>query len=166
VGTGELEAIADPGTGRTALIGAIRGLGPVTEPASFWSDIAGDDAFGAEHRRRAVVALFRRHVVPGTTLADLARALDDPAWLRDDDFSVVDVLGGKIPVSWTSEDTVLALGVLPELSDESSRGWAIYLRLGGTIDMADVLALLHGATVPPEVQGAEILEVGFEPPEP
>ena len=164
MGTDELAAIADPSTGRTALIDAIRGLGPVTEPASFWSDIAGDDAFGPEHRRRAVVALFRRHVVPGTTLAELARALGDPAWLVDDDVSVVDVLGGKIPVSWTIADTVLVFGVLPELSDEVSRDWAIYLRVAGTIDLADVIALLRGGTAAPEVQRAEILEVGFEPP--
>ena len=166
MGTDELAAIADPSTGRTALIDAIRDLGPVTEPASFWSDIAGDDAFAPEHRRRAVVALFRRHVVPGTTLADLARALGDAAWLTDDDVSVVEVLGGKIPVSSTFEDTVLVLGVLPGLPDEASRHWAIYLRVAGTLDLSDVLALLHAGAAPPEVERAEILEVGFEPPEP
>ena len=130
------------------------------------SVIAGSEADSPDRRRRAVVELFRRQVQPGMTLADLARVLGDAAWLRDEDLSVVDVLGGKIPVSWTLEDTVLVFGVLPELSDEASRYWAIYLRVAGSIDVADVLVLLRGGTAPPEVQRAEILEVGFEPPEP
>ena len=33
------------------------------------------------------------------------------------------------------------------------------------VTAADVLALLHGGTAPPEVQRAEILEIGFEPPD-
>ena len=126
--------------------------------------IAGSDAYSPDRRRRAVVELFRRHVKVGMTLAELARVLDDPAWLRDDDLSVVEVLGGKIPVTWTHEDTVLVLGVLPELPDDPS--WAIYLRVAGRIELADVLALLRGGTGPPEVERAEIREIGFEPPEP
>ena len=128
------------------------------------SVIAGSDAYDPDRRRRAVVELFRRQVQPGMTLADLARVLDDPAWLRDDDLSVVDVLGGKIPVSWTHEDTVLVLGVLPGLPDDP--GWSIYLRVAGKLELADVLALLHGRDAPPEVARAEIREIGFEPPEP
>jgi hypothetical protein len=126
--------------------------------------VAGSDDHSPDSRRRAVVELFRRHATPGTTLAELARALDDPAWLRDEDLSVVEVLGGKIPVSWTLEDTVLVLGVLPGLPDDPS--WAIYLRVAGKVELADVLALLHGRDAPPEVGQAEILEIGFEPPEP
>jgi len=128
------------------------------------SVIAGSDAYGPERRRRAVVELFRRQVQPGMTLADLARVLDDPAWLRDDDLSVVDVLGGKIPVSWTHEDTVLVLGVLPGLPDDP--GWSIYLRVAGKLELADVLALLHGRDAPAHVARAKIREIGFEPPEP
>jgi hypothetical protein len=128
------------------------------------SVIAGSDAYSPERRRRAVVELFRRHVQPGMTLADLGRVLDDPGWLRDDDLSVVDVLGGKIPVSWTLEDTVLVLGVLPGLPDDPA--WSIYLRVAGKLELADVLALLHGRAAPPEVARAEIREIGFEPPEP
>lgn len=122
---------------------------------------AGEDP---ERRRRAIVELFREQVRPGMTLADLARVLDDPEWLRDDDLSVVDVLGGKIPVSWTHEDTVLVLGVLPGLPDDP--GWSIYLRVAGKVELADVLAVLHGREAPPEVAQAEIREIGFEPPEP
>ena len=128
------------------------------------SVIAGSDAHSPERRRRAVVELFRRQVRPGMTLAELARVLDDPDWLRDDDLSVVDVLGGKIPVSWTLEDTVLVLGVLPGLPDDP--GWSIYLRVAGKLELGEVLALLHGGTAPPEVERAEILEIGFEPPGP
>ena len=128
------------------------------------SVIAGSEADSPDRRRRAVVELFRRQVRPGMTLAELARVLDDPDWLRDDDLSVVDVLGGKIPVSWTLEDTVLVLGVLPGLPDDPA--WSIYLRVEGKLELADVLAVLHGRDAPPEVAGAEIREIGFEPPEP
>jgi len=127
------------------------------------SVIAGSEADSPDRRRRAVVELFRRQVQPGMTLADLARVLGDAAWLRDEDLSVVDVLGGKIPVSWTLEDTVLVLGVLPGLPDDPA--WSIYLRVAGKIALADVLALLHGRDAPPAVARAEILEVGFEPPD-
>ena len=125
---------------------------------------AGEDPDSPERRRRAIVELFREQVRPGMTLADLARVLDDPDWLRDEDLSVVDVLGGKIPVSWTHEDTVLVLGVLPGLPDDP--GWSIYLRVAGKLELADVLALLHGGDAPAHVARAEIREIGFEPPEP
>jgi hypothetical protein len=121
---------------------------------------AGEDP---DSRRRQVVELFREHVRPGMTLAELARVLDEPEWLRDEDLSVVDVLGGKIPVRWTHEDTVLVLGVLPGLPDDP--GWSIYLRVAGRVALADVLALLHGREAPAEVARAEIREIGFEPPD-
>ena len=124
----------------------------------------GEDPDSPERRRRAIVELFREQVRPGMTLAELARVLDEPDWLRDEDLTVVDVLGGKIPVTWTHEDTVLVLGVLPGLPDDPS--WSIYLRVAGKLQLADVLALLHGGDAPAHVARAEIREIGFEPPEP
>jgi hypothetical protein len=44
-------------------------------------------------------------------------------------------------------------------------GWSVYLRVAGKVELADVLALLHGRDAPPEVARAEILEIGFEPPD-
>src|SRR4051794_15743713 len=124
--------------------------------------VAGSDAESPERRRQAVVELFRRDVRPGMTLGEAARVLGAPAWLRDDDLWVVDVLGGKIPVSAELGDTVLALAILPGLPDDPS--WAIYLRVAGEVALGDVLALLHGRDAPPEVARAEIREVAFDPP--
>jgi hypothetical protein len=56
------------------------------------------------------------------------------------------------------------LGVLPGRPDDPA--WSIYLRVAGKLELADVLALLHGGDAPPEVARAEIREIGFEPPEP
>jgi hypothetical protein len=155
--------IADPSTGRAELLDALRQLGPITERADFWSGIANSAAYRQDHRRQAVFALFRRHVSPGTTLADLARLLDGPTWLVDDDISVMTALGGKIPVAWTLDDTAAVLSVFPGLADDQHQYWAIYLRIGGQIDEQSIRAALRGAPAPSAVQQAQILEIGYLP---
>jgi hypothetical protein len=161
-----LATIADPRASTPALIDAIRQLEAVTEPARFWSAIANSATYRPDHRRQAVFALFRRHVTPGMTLADLARLLDNPAWLHDDDISVVTVLGGKIPVQWTFDDTVFMLGVFPALAEGRQGSWAIYLRVAGHVDRARFADALHGRPAPDEVRTAQLREVGFSPADP
>jgi hypothetical protein len=158
--------IANPRTKKAALVKAIQQLGPLDQPAAFWSAIANSADYNADHRRRAVFELVRRHVLPGTTLGELARLLDTPTWLDDDDIAVVTVLGGKIPVSWTFDDTVLVLSVHPGQPTDDDQPWAIYLRVEGQIDEASARAVLRGAPAPAAVPQAEILEVGFLPADP
>jgi hypothetical protein len=79
-----------------------------------------------------------RHVVPGTTtLAELGRMLDAPAWLRDEDVVRVEAVAGKLPVSWASDGTMVAV-TLP------GGAAALYLALEGKLTAGQVAAGLRG----------------------
>ena len=154
--------IADRDASATRLVDAIRGLGPVTEPARSWSAIANDDGYSPEHRRRAVFELFRRHASPGMTLGDLGRLLDGATWLHDDDVSVVTALGGKIPVEWTLADTVFVLAVFPDLPGDRFTHWAVYVRAAGKVERGEFLQALRMEAIGP----TEVLEIGLAPSDP
>lgn len=152
--------IGDPKATKAALISAIRQLGPTDEPATFWAAIANSAAYSRDHRRRAVFQLLRRHLPPGANLGELARLLEGPEWLDEDDITVVGGLAGKIPVSWAPGDTVVVVSVLPHASQPN---WAVYLRVAGNVDASTVGVLLRTGTAAPEIKQKEILEVGFSP---
>lgn len=79
-----------------------------------------------------------RRFVPGeTTLAELGELLDAASWLRDEDVVRVEALGGKLPVSWSPDATVVAIAV--------PRGGALYLVVEGELSAAEVAAGLRGA---------------------
>ena len=153
-----LSTIGDPGTGEPELAAAIEKLPPGAEPASFWLDIASDSRYGVNHRRRAVVELFRRHVPPGTTLGELGGLLAGAEWLRDEDIAVVGAVAGKIPVSWTFDDTVFVLILLP---DDDADSTAVYLRVGGKVSPDDFIAVIRGRGGAEDAAAAPILEVGW-----
>jgi hypothetical protein len=161
-----LSIIADPKTDRQTLIQAIQQLGPVTEPASFWSAIANNAEYNQVARRWAVWELFRRHVEPDITLADLASVLDNPTWLADEAVSIVTVLGGRIPVKWTVEDTVFVLLVFPDLPNGPYKSWGVYLRVSGQVDRESFINVLRGQPVSAEVSNAQVLEYGLVPADP
>src|SRR5256885_5191590 len=56
-----LEMIRDKGVGVDDLQKAIEHLGKPVEDPQFWTQIANDDSFSVEHRRKCVFAFFRRH---------------------------------------------------------------------------------------------------------
>jgi hypothetical protein len=156
-----LSVIAAKDVPEMELRNAIRELGPVTEPAQFWVNIANDSAYGMVHRRYCIFQLFKRHVPPGSKLSELYPRLNGPKWLRDEDVAIFGTLGGKIPVKWTFEDTVFCLRVFPDLPGDV---WAIYLRISGKIDCDVFIKLLRGERVDPQFRNAKVLEVGFNPP--
>jgi hypothetical protein len=162
-----LHVIADPGASREALLQALRQLGPVEEPPEFWTKIANSTGYSPDHRRRAVFELFRRHVHPPIAVAELARLLHRPTWLRDEDVSIVSRLGGKIPVKFDFADTVFVIGVLPDLGDGRLVHWSIYLRVRGHVDrQLFVDALRAGASSASGVEAAPVLEYGLSPADP
>ncbi len=161
-----LATIADPRTSRDALVQALRQLGPATEPASFWTTIANRADYGPDQRRRAVFELFKRHVTAGQTLGQLASLLDHPTWLSAADVSVVDRLGGKIPVGWSAADTIFAVAVFRDLPDGRYAHWTIYLKVSGKIDRDSFVRALLGEPVPEAVRDARLLEFGLSPPDP
>lgn len=161
-----LSIIADPQTNKERLIRAIQSLGTVTETANFWTKIANSEQYSQYHRRIAVFQLFKRYVSRGMTLSELAQVVDNPSWLAKENISIVDSLGGKIPVKWTFEDTVLVLGVFPELPDGRYDHWAIYLRVSGKVTGENFIRLLRGESVSEDVSNAKILEFAFSPDDP
>lgn len=131
-------------------------LGPIKEPASFWSAIANDRSMPMTNRKLALVQLVRRHVVPGTTtVGAFARMLDGPRWLGDDKVTAFTAIAGKVPVSWSLDDTVIALA----LPGDSC---AIYLTIGGTFAAEAVVAALRGTTLDARILSAVIRDAGFE----
>ena len=163
-----LLTIADPKTNRDALIQAIQDLTQdVVEPAQFWADIANNVEYSKDHRRRAIFELFRRHVAPGMTIFELAKILDNPNWLAEEDIYVIIDLAGEIPVELTADDTVFVLNIFPDLPDGRYQNWAIYLRVSGKVDTQDFFNLLQGdETVSSSVKEAEILEFALVPDDP
>jgi hypothetical protein len=161
-----LSAITDPRTPRAALIQALGRLGPPGEPPRFWSAIANDDRFSPDHRRRAVFELMRRHVRIPVTVEALAGILDRPTWLHEEDVTVIDRLGGKIPVEFTFDDTVLVVGVFPNVGDTRLSRWSIYLRVQGHRTVQDVVHALQGRGDTKGVGTANVLEYALVPPDP
>lgn len=158
--------IADPNTSQSTLIDAIQNLGSVTEDPEFWTAIANGDQYSQDHRRRAIFALFQRHVSVGKTLGELAQLLDHPTWLADSDVQRQDILGGRLPVQWTSDDSIIILHVFKDLPDGVYTNWAIYLRVAGKIEPTAVSELLREGTGPDSTRNAEILEFALVPASP
>jgi hypothetical protein len=135
---------------------AVESLGAVVEPASFWSAIANDASMSVAHRKLALVQLVRRHVVPGTTTVGVfAEMLEGAHWLSDGDVTVVTAIGGKVPVTWSPDDTVVAIA-LP-----GGRG-AIYLAMAGRFAPEEIALALRGVSHDERVRSAVIRDAGLE----
>ena len=161
-----LTQIADPKIKQADLVEAIQQLGPVTEEPGFWSAIANDDNYSQDHRRRAVYELIQRHVHNGMTLADMAKILDDPTWLKDEDVTMVTIVGGKMPVKWSMEDTIFILHIFPGLPDRQYAHWAAYIKISGKVERQSIVDVLRGRPVEQAAAGATVLEVGLVPDNP
>jgi hypothetical protein len=151
-------AIANPQTAPAALEQAIRALGPASEPPEFWTRIADSELYGADHRIRAIVALFERHVHPPVALGDLARLLGGAPWMRDEDLEVVRALGGHVPVTFDVENTVVVLRPLGGVTS-SRHGSAIYLRFEGALELETFRQAIEGRN--PAAAGTRLLEIGL-----
>ncbi len=128
----------------------------MTKRPEFWSGIANDRSRPPAQRTLALVQLVRHHVSPGrTTLGALAALLDGARWLGDGDIVVVTALGGKVPVTWTPEDTIAAVA-LP-----GGHG-ALYLAIVGLFSAEELTTALRGASHDDRILSAVIREVGFQ----
>jgi len=156
-----LQIIADPAVSEEELIDAVGRLGAVTEPSSFWADLANRADRSPNQRRLYVLQLFRRHVSAGMSLSELAQILNKPAWLSDETFEVVEDLGGTIPVRLTEDNTVFVLRLIPDR--ETSEIWAIYVSVTGKHSTGQLYTALRGDAVDASIARERILEVGFSP---
>ena len=122
---------------------------------------ANDGTSDISERRAAVFELFHRYVHTGSTIVDVARLLNRPIWLRDEDVrSVEDVSGRPPPVALNASDTVFALDVLPGVTPVREL-WTVYLRICGHVERRLFSKVLRGETDPTALPGASVLEVGY-----
>jgi hypothetical protein len=160
-----LGIIANPQTDKETLKGTIQKLEAVDEDAKFWVNIANSDQYNQDHRRRAVFALFKRHISPPTTLIELVSILDNPTWLKREDIRVVSELAGQIPVTFNQKDTVFVLSVFPDLPDGRYAFWAIYLRVEGKMTAETFSNILYGHSRDRQLLDRQVLEFALSPDE-
>jgi hypothetical protein len=100
--------------------------------------------------------VLARAVVPGkTTLRELGALIDARSWLADRAVTVVDAVGGKLPVSWSVEGTVATVALPGGRS-------VLYLALDEALTAAELAAGLR------DDPGAErattvVREIAFAP---
>ena len=158
-----LAKINDPGASLDVVVSSMLALGEPIEPASFWSAIANNKTFQPQHRRLAIYQLFRRHVPLGTTVRELGLLLEDATWLSESSISEITALGGKIPVNWTSGDTILLIELLPA---PDRYELALYVRIAGAIKPKDFKKALISGKGKEQVFDSTLLEFAFHPKDP
>jgi len=120
---------------------AIRSLGPVVEPATFWSTIVNDESYSLEHRRRCAIQLFKRHVRAGMTLGEVAETLGRPKWLFDNHINRIQSMFGYHGVDFKTGCTLLSLNILPPKHGDE---WGVYLRVVGHVKPHELGQVLRG----------------------
>jgi hypothetical protein len=158
-----LKIVADNRCTEDALRAAIRNMGLVEEAPNFWTNIGSDESYSRAHRRHCIFQLFYRHIVPGMTLADLSRIVGRPTWLSEKDVTIVEDLGGHIPVQLTSDRAAMVLDVLPDAMANSDH-WQVYISVNDSISLTSLRQLLFEKAAPTDVRNAVILQIGFSPP--
>ena len=104
---------------------------------------------------RALVSLVRQQVRIGrSTLGEFRRLVASTGWPAATDIALVTVVGGKVPLRWTEQDTALALA-LP-----GGRG-AIYLAVAGRFERPTLVAGLLGDDADATARDALIIDLAI-----
>jgi hypothetical protein len=112
------------------------------EPPQLWAALANCPFLTTTTRRDCVLELFHRHVRSGMRLSEVARLLDHPAWLEEDDVmhfavSPVELPPGCNPNDFPALDDIppdkglYIFRILPELKHEHRE----IRRVRGVIDL-------------------------------
>jgi hypothetical protein len=157
--TSPLVNIANSRTSERELVNSIGQLGPIKEPADFWTRIASDSRYSLAHRRHAVFQLFSRHVPAKSKLSALAVKLNGAPWLQPDSIQKMGGLSGPWPFDPGENDSVFRFYIL----SPQPPYWVIYLHLSDTITADEMLSLVHGKKVSQRVRDVVILHVLYSP---
>jgi hypothetical protein len=155
MGKDVLKRISDRMIPERDLRSTINNLEGVTEPPSFWIDIANDQTYSASHRAICICQFFKRHIKEPITIVDLAKLLDGPDWINPDTVTTVTHLKGEIPVEWNLGETVLAIRLFPGEIEDSP---VLYLRLSQPLDAEAFVQIIRGSQYDATVIGASVLE--------
>jgi hypothetical protein len=143
-----MSVIANRASSDEDLLEAISRLGRMSEPPAFWTAIIQNPAYSMLHRKRCVMALFRRHGSYQGHAADLANVLDATKWLHSGDITQVGAITGSIPVDVNLDDTIFLIMVLDRAENESgeerkSKRFGIYLRVVGKVTLEDFTSVVR-----------------------
>ena len=132
----------------TELLEAISRLGKTAETPRFWTQVANDPTYGVLHRKRCVMALFRRHGSYQGHAADLANVIDGAKWLHKGDITQVGAITGSIPVDVNIDDTIFLIMVLDQEEQESgermkSKHFGIYVRVLGKVSLEEFTSVVR-----------------------
>ena len=146
-------AIANTNTPDDLLLESISRLGKITEPPSFWTQIADNTNYSLPHRTRAVFALFRRHGERCGDIQDLRRCLAPAKWLDQSSIQKIPFVFGFLPVEVNSEESIFSISVF--------YGPKIYIRLRGDVDYKTFVEAIRGEAKEPIKSELIILQCGY-----
>jgi hypothetical protein len=150
-----LKRISDRTIAERDLRTEINKLEGVTEPPSFWLDIANDRTYSARHRALSICQFFKRHIREPITIAGLARLLDHPDWINSGTVTAVRHLKGELPVEWNMDETVLAIRLFRgEIEDPP----VLYLRISQPLEPDDFVRIMSTSQDDDTIGGASVLE--------
>jgi hypothetical protein len=154
-----LRIVADRNAKCSGVVKAAQRLGPVTEPPDFWTRVANSAEYTKRHRRVAVIELFRRHVKPGMSLAELGDVLDRAIWLNECTVTALETVYAIIPLRGGVLPGAFAILVFPEIPGDM---WRIYLRVSEHLEVDTFLSALRGEDVEERVADTRIIEIGID----
>lgn len=146
-------AITNIAASDDVLLQSISRLGRVTEPASFWAQIADDSSYSIQHRTRAVFALFRRHGEWCGDARSLGACLRPAKWLDQSSVERITYVFGWLPVEVRPGESVYQISVF--------RGPSVFIRLQGDVDLETLTAFLRGRDTRALKTNPTILECAY-----
>jgi hypothetical protein len=150
-----LKRISDRTISERELRSEINNIEGMTEPPSFWIDIANDATYSAGHRAVCICQFFKRQIRKPVDLLDLARLLNDPNWINPNTVTAVTHLKGEIPVQWNPGERVLAVRLFP---GEVERSPVLYLRLSRPLAAEDFVRIMRAPQSDATAVGVSVLE--------
>jgi hypothetical protein len=128
-------------------------------PAQFWTSIANDNEQSALVQIVAIQCLFKRHVVKGMTLTELAKVLDNPQWIDRGRVTRVTIFKGFTTFENQPPGSSIIRIVVFFSTDPKANGngFGLMLLIDGEIGREDFIStVLDGQ--PTKYQGLKILD--------
>jgi hypothetical protein len=154
-----LSVIAKKDLPEKELISAIKHLGPVTEPASFWNGIASNATYSPNHRRHAVFQLFKRHITSDLTLSEFGKRLEGATWLEDKNIDQMGFLSGQWEMEYTGDDSIFRLYIL----SHPPSNWIIIIKISPEMTRAQLIKVIRGEAVGQGIKNGKVRQIQFSP---
>lgn len=128
------------------------------ETAVLLARIANDPTYPDYHRCLCAVELCHRFVTNGMTLKEIARVLDHPLWLEQENIHLIKLVTGLCPIKVTAEDSSFSIVVLPEPNRNAS---GAYLRIQGQLMEGELFQILKYGKAENEIGKRVLREIAI-----